>query len=1173
AEYLVVTTEDLRPESVQYADFIASEYQMSTRVVTIEDVYNTYSYGMFQPEAMKLLFFDAYHASVSDSLRYVFLVGDANYEYKDATSAYSRNHVPSYGAPVSDLWFVCFDSLAVDPSIAIGRLPASTGAEIARYLDIHRSYRTQPQDLWNKTSIHFSGGLDAASEFEQYKSINDGVIRSHIEPRPFAGAYTHFYKTETPTTDFGPYDREFIQETIADGAIFISYIGHSGTQTWDNSISTTRQLRNERGRHPIISDFGCSTAKFAEPGIVSFSELFLLEEESQAIAYIGNSAAGFEQSLYVIPGFFYGNLITNGVRTLGDAHLASKKDLWRYAPNNLTSELSIQTNCLIGDPVIQVPLPDKPNPVIRTEWIRRLDDIITDQMDSLHFRVVVGNFGLSPEDSLSVLFEAVTGADTWYSGMRKIVLPRQYDTLHFTIASNKVAGTSQIRISLDVENRIDEIYENDNIASASYDVFSTSVMITNETLGRSRVGGTPIVVLNPVYSPGDIRHVLFDFASEPSFVSPNRLEVDYGKTVTTLEQPPIQSATKHWWKAQLASGTDFAGPYVRWNGQGSADFIQSDSAEFIGNSRQRVQVLSQSVALPEADRTISVESSSYPRSFGSIRIDGINVLPGTFFRSFGLAILDSSSLDLKYSGLFDPYNQFLGTLDSLVRMLENIQFGELAVIATADEPRAGANAIKAAVQALGSAQIDSVARFYRSAWALIGRKGAAPGTVPEMFTRYGTIILDTTVYVPPDTGWVESPVIGPAISWERTILERTDPSMSVINLAVIGIDTSGAERLLLDAGNVTESALQTIDAGEYPFIRLRGTLLPANPGPELRSWAVEYTQPAELALNYQSVEVLTDTVDQGDPTDVSIGIINAGEAYSGAFPVRVDAVGSDNIPREVAAFTVAGIGPMQWFDSTVTINTDFLKGSHQLYVRVDHENAVLEQFEGNNTFISSFHVRPDTSTPQLEVTFDGFTPLNGDYVRPTPEIVVTLISSSPYPVQSKDHFTVTLDGLQLDLDSIDHDFTPSSKDAPATLRFQPVLEDGIYYFGFNARDGKDVAVYDEVPELMVRVSTESRLAELYNYPNPFQDETAFTFLLTGAEMPQDVEVKIYTVSGRLIRRLSYPGLSMRIGYNALKWDGRDQDGDQLANGVYFYKVVAKFPDTSFEEIGRMAVMR
>ena len=176
---------------------------------------------------------------------------------------------------------------------------------------------------------------------------------------------------------------------------------------------------------------------------------------------------------------------------------------------------------------------------------------------------------------------------------------------------------------------------------------------------------------------------------------------------------------------------------------------------------------------------------------------------------------------------------------------------------------------------------------------------------------------------------------------------------------------------------------------------------------------------------------------------------------------------------------------------------------------------------------------------------------------------------------SKDNFTVTIDGVELDLDSIGFTFTPSTREQPATLRFQPSLAEGIHYFGFNAEDAKRTPVYDNIEdsEVRLRVSAQHRIDELYNYPNPFTDGTMFTFLLTGLEPPQEMEIKVYTVAGRLIRKLSYPPSAMRIGYNALKWDGRDEDGDELANGVYFYKVIARFADETSETIGRMAVLR
>jgi flagellar hook assembly protein FlgD len=93
---------------------------------------------------------------------------------------------------------------------------------------------------------------------------------------------------------------------------------------------------------------------------------------------------------------------------------------------------------------------------------------------------------------------------------------------------------------------------------------------------------------------------------------------------------------------------------------------------------------------------------------------------------------------------------------------------------------------------------------------------------------------------------------------------------------------------------------------------------------------------------------------------------------------------------------------------------------------------------------------------------------------------------------------------------------------------------------------------------------------LLNYPNPFKDETAFVFhLLQDAE----VEIEIYTVAGRKIKNL--PPRYCQNGYvfDRFNWDGRDEQGDRIANGVYLYKVIADFNGESVSKIGRLIYMR
>ena len=109
-------------------------------------------------------------------------------------------------------------------------------------------------------------------------------------------------------------------------------------------------------------------------------------------------------------------------------------------------------------------------------------------------------------------------------------------------------------------------------------------------------------------------------------------------------------------------------------------------------------------------------------------------------------------------------------------------------------------------------------------------------------------------------------------------------------------------------------------------------------------------------------------------------------------------------------------------------------------------------------------------------------------------------------------------------------------------------------------------------EFVVRPTSRLELTEVMNYPNPFRNRTSFTFELNFDDA--EVRVKIFTLSGRLIRTLEGVGNSR---FNQIDWDGRDEDGDQLANGVYLYKIIATqrlggevWRD---EEIGKLVVQR
>lgn len=98
------------------------------------------------------------------------------------------------------------------------------------------------------------------------------------------------------------------------------------------------------------------------------------------------------------------------------------------------------------------------------------------------------------------------------------------------------------------------------------------------------------------------------------------------------------------------------------------------------------------------------------------------------------------------------------------------------------------------------------------------------------------------------------------------------------------------------------------------------------------------------------------------------------------------------------------------------------------------------------------------------------------------------------------------------------------------------------------------------------------LARVFSMPNPMEMETHFLFEI---EKEADLEVSIFTSSGLVIRRLPAEALTPeRARSRGLYWDGRDDDGDRVANGLYFYRVVARDSHgRADDQVERLVVLR
>jgi hypothetical protein len=238
----------------------------------------------------------------------------------------------------------------------------------------------------------------------------------------------------------------------------------------------------------------------------------------------------------------------------------------------------------------------------------------------------------------------------------------------------------------------------------------------------------------------------------------------------------------------------------------------------------------------------------------------------------------------------------------------------------------------------------------------------------------------------------------------------------------------------------------------------------------------------------------------------------------------------------------------------------------------------------------------DVTNPLLDVTFDGVRILNGDIISAKPSILISLKDENKFlALNDTSAYTITLQrpgqttgeriyfaqGLE---------FTPGSLPKnSATILYRPVFtEDGRYTLSVQAKDRSNNSSGATEYKIRFEVNTKPSVTNVLNYPNPFSSSTRFVFTLTGSEVPEVFTIQIMTITGKIVREITRAELGfMHIGRNISEyaWDGKDAFGDQLANGVYLYRVRTKLNGENIEksagpadkyfsrDIGKMVLMR
>lgn len=207
-----------------------------TAVVALEDVYDEFSYGIEDPEAIRQ--FAAWtFANWNPKPSYLFLVGDGTRDYKNAYRYTPRRQLlppymisiagdPQFQYYLSDIYFTKIAGNDDIPDILVGRVPAHNLDEANEYFRKVVSYETASDPNG------FPGNVMLVSDYDPRYGFS--TIHQRIKDRYFsAGPQTaNSIDMDGDCSNSVPETKAAVQNGVNDGAAILSFLGHGGYKGW-----------------------------------------------------------------------------------------------------------------------------------------------------------------------------------------------------------------------------------------------------------------------------------------------------------------------------------------------------------------------------------------------------------------------------------------------------------------------------------------------------------------------------------------------------------------------------------------------------------------------------------------------------------------------------------------------------------------------------------------------------------------------------------------------------------------------------------------------------------------------------------------------------------------------------------------------------------------------------
>ena len=341
AQYLIISHPQFIPGLSPLVE--ARQAQgLTVSVVDVNDVYAQFSYGVFDPQAIRD--YIAY-AKQNLGVQYVLLVGGDTYDYRNYLGLDSVSFIPSLYVSTGPIArFVPADPLYADvnndnvPDLAIGRFPVRTNADLD--LMIRKTLAYGAKD-YTRTAVFVSDYADGVS----FRRMSDNIAATL--PADWLVSSLHLDYLGVSTA------RAQLLEAMNRGTSLVTFTGHINPTAWTNSSlftnGTAAELTNA-GRPFVAVQWGCWGNYYVHPSRIYLAQALLFSGDRGAAATMGATTLLHTNSIARLSVLLTPRVATPGM-TVGQAVQDAKAELALSHPELLEVLLGWT---LMGDPALVV---------------------------------------------------------------------------------------------------------------------------------------------------------------------------------------------------------------------------------------------------------------------------------------------------------------------------------------------------------------------------------------------------------------------------------------------------------------------------------------------------------------------------------------------------------------------------------------------------------------------------------------------------------------------------------------------------------------------------------------------------------------------------------------------------------------------------------------------------